>query len=354
MNQERLNKVWYQGKPPSVLLRSLEKLYTLGAGIQRRRAAAKASPQLLNKAIIVVGNITAGGTGKTPLVMRLCDLFIKAGLKTAVVSRGYGRKTKGQVRVSASVSAREAGDEAVLIARSCPQVTVIVDENREAAALAAFDSGADVVISDDGLQRMSLPRMLEICVLDGERGLGNHRCLPAGPLREPEQRLNSVDYVIWNGPVNHHADRPGNAVTMHLQPGNFGKPGSLDAVSTERAVELFEGQTIHAVAGIGNPQRFFDTLEGLGIAVHHYHQFADHHPYSVEDFGGMKGVVLMTEKDAIKCEGFFDQLEGVQAFSLRVSAELPEAFEQALLAQIRNGPCQEQTGSNPQSVGHRG
>ena len=182
--ESSLNKTWYGTRPPGVLLTSLEKLYRYLSGAQRARALAQRAADLEAKPIVVVGNLTAGGAGKTPLVIRLCELALECGLRPGVISRGHGRSAKGAVRVSASNTAAEAGDEPLMIA-SRLGVAVMVDVNREQAARTLFDEGVDMVISDDGLQRLSLPRVLEFCVVDEQRGFGNGRLLPAGPLREP-------------------------------------------------------------------------------------------------------------------------------------------------------------------------
>ncbi len=196
LNGERLQETWYGDRKPGLLLSALERVY---AGVSAsRRERSRPDPTLVGRPIIVVGNITAGGTGKTPLVIRLCELLQEAGLSVGVISRGYGRSSSGAVTVTRDTAPGEGGDEPVLIARRCG-VTVHVDEDREAAAHAAFAAGADVVLADDGLQRSSLPRAMELCVVDGARGFGNGRLLPAGPLREPIERLARVDWVVRNG-----------------------------------------------------------------------------------------------------------------------------------------------------------
>jgi tetraacyldisaccharide 4'-kinase len=331
VNQQALDRIWYGQQEPGLLLGSLEKLYRWGSALQRRQAAAAACAGLAGKAIVVVGNLTAGGTGKTPLVMRLCELCQQAGLQAAVVSRGYGRRSTGQLQVNSQTPASEAGDEPALIARRCV-VPVVVDKNREAAAISAFAAGAELVIADDGLQRLSLPRSLELCVVDGERGFGNRRLLPAGPLREPLARLASVDYVVCNG-GDAPPEAPG-AIMMQLHTDGFNDLRDGAPLEMDELRRLVGKGPLHAVAGIGNPQRFFNRLRELGLAPDHCHEFADHHQYSASDFAGIDGYLLMTEKDAVKCQGLAAQGALPPAASMRISARLPEDFEQVLVARL--------------------
>ncbi len=323
MIAQRLQEIWYGGRPPGLLLRALEQVYRSTSG---RRSRGQADPELEGKPIIVVGNITAGGTGKTPLVMRLTGLLTAAGHRVAVVSRGYGRAGRGAVRVDESTPASLGGDEPVLIARRCG-VVVHVDADREAAAKRAFSEGADVVIADDGLQRVSLPRRLEFCVVDGARGFGNGHLIPAGPLREPIARLETVDAVVVNGEGT-PAGLPGRFIRMTLRPTEVLR---LDGSEQFPAAGLqnhpaFEHVT--AMAGTGNPQRFFDTLESLGLKPARCLPFDDHYQFREQDFADLKGPVLMTEKDAVKCQA----LKPHDAWYLKVEADLDPQWEQEFLA----------------------
>ena len=322
-----MHEVWYGDRRPGLLLRSLEHVYSSVAA--RRRRASEPAADLVGKPIIVVGNITAGGTGKTPLVIRLCELARSAGLAPAVVSRGYGRSSRGAVTVVATTPAAEAGDEPALIARLA-EVTVHVDADREAAARAAFAGGADLVIADDGLQRLSLPRELELCVVDGARGFGNGRLLPAGPLREPVERLQTVDAVVSNGPAT-GVDLPADTVSMTLTPRHWLRVDGSEQRSLEQFGDVLADQPVHAMAAIGHPERFFLTLESLGIAPGQHHVFPDHHAFAPGDFSGLDGVVLMTEKDAVKCAG----LDIPQGWALAVQARLPEAWESSMVTRMR-------------------
>ncbi len=241
--------------------------------------------------VIVVGNITAGGTGKTPTVIWLVNELRAKGYTPGIVSRGYGGSKSGtSMRVDIDSDAAVVGDEPVLLARRarCP---VAVDSDRVRAAAMLVDDGVDVIIADDGLQHLRLQRDFEICVVDGERGLGNRRLLPAGPLRETPKRLQSVDQVLVNGTT----DLPG-AIAFEL----VAREATRLNGSLARPLQGFKDTTVHAVAGIGNPKRFFDLLRTHGIQVIE-HSFPDHAALNKADLQfGDDFNVFMTEKDAVK------------------------------------------------------
>ena len=275
--------------------------------------------------VIVVGNITAGGTGKTPLTIALMERLRAAGFRPGVASRGYGRRDEAQARwVDAATPPEEGGDEPVLIARHTG-TRVRVDRDRVAAAKALVAAGCDVVICDDGLQHYRLQRDVEIEVIDGARRYGNGRLMPAGPLREPVARAAACGFRVVNLPSSDDTAAFGEW-PMQLQaddalPLQGGRPKPLAG---------FAGQRVHAVAGIGNPARFFAMLrrQGLGVVPH---AFADHHAYRAEDFAfGSELPVLMTEKDAVKCAAFANSW----FYSVPVAAKLPEAFWIALLDRL--------------------
>ncbi len=284
------------------------------AGVLRRHGAGVP--------VIVVGNVSVGGTGKTPLTIALVQRLREAGYTPGVASRGYGRQDEEQPRwVDAATSPAEGGDEPVLIARQ-GGVRVRVDRDRVAAARALAAAGCDIVVCDDGLQHYRLRRDVEIEVIDGQRRYGNGRLLPAGPLREPARRGADCDFRVVNGGEAGFGEWPMTLRPDHALPMRGGRP---------RALASFAGQRVHAVAGIGNPQRFFEMLRGQGIGVVP-HAFADHHAYRAEDFEfGSRLPVLMTEKDAVKCAAFAD--DGF--YSVPVAAQLPEAFWVALLDRLR-------------------
>jgi tetraacyldisaccharide 4'-kinase len=245
--------------------------------------------------VIVIGNVSVGGTGKTPFVIWLADKLKQHGLRTGIVTRGYrGRGRQWPRRVAADTDPREVGDEPVLLARrtGCP---VVAGPDRVACVEALLEgSRVDVVLSDDGLQHYRLGRRFEIAVVDGVRGMGNGLCLPAGPLRELPSRLQEVDAIVVNGGTWGHAGvfRAQAVVTKVY---NL-KDGAV------RTLDSFRSEQVHAVAGIGNPQRFFDLLEAadLDVIPHPLEDHADIGP--AELTFDEPGAVLITEKDAVKCE----------------------------------------------------
>jgi tetraacyldisaccharide 4'-kinase len=275
--------------------------------------------------VIVVGNITAGGTGKTPLVIWLVQFLRARGWRPGIVSRGHGGD--GTMReVPPGADPREAGDEPVLLAQraGCP---VWVGRDRLAAALAlrARHPECNVLISDDGLQHYRLGRDIEIAVVDGQRGLGNRLMLPAGPLREPASRLGEVDAVVVNG------DGPANVRNAQLMTLEASALRNLRDPARAREAGEFRGQRLHAVAGIGNPGRFFAALRHLGLQFE-AHAFPDHHPFEESDldFPGAQAV-LMTEKDAIKCRRFARE----NWWMLPVEARVPPQLGQLVLDKLK-------------------
>lgn len=268
--------------------------------------------------VIVVGNITAGGAGKTPLVIWLCALLREQGYRPGIVSRGYGGQ--GKIRgVDAGSDPAAVGDEPVLLARrtGCP---VWVGQDRVAAASALLSAHPDcnVLISDDGLQHYRMQRDCEIAVIDGSRGLGNGLPLPAGPLREPACRLDRVDAVVING-GNGVATVAAKKYPMSLEGATIRNLLNPDFALPAAG---FHGRQVHAVAGIGNPLRFFRHLQGLGLSFT-AHPFADHHAFLASDleFPGADAII-MTEKDAIKCQRFARENHWVLAVDARVDPGL--------------------------------
>ena len=296
-----LHRVWYEDALSGWLLLPLSGLYWLVIVVRKflfdrgiLRSYRAAAP------VVVVGNITAGGTGKTPTVLWLADELQKRGFRPGIVSRGYGGSHSGSsMRVDVNSETSVVGDEPVLLARrgQCP---VVVDPDRTRGAEMLIADGVDVVISDDGLQHYRLQRDYEICVVDGARGLGNRRLLPAGPLRERAQRIDDVEQVLVNGKL------AGSEYVLTTAEQNA---ISFDLVATEarrlngslsRPLERFAGVTVHAVAAIGNPQRFFDLLRAQGIQLIE-HRFPDHALLRPADLRfGDDFEVFMTEKDAVK------------------------------------------------------
>lgn len=271
--------------------------------------------------VIVVGNITVGGTGKTPLVIYLVNQLKQHGLKPGVIARGYGRSRSGVELVGVDSDVNAVGDEVKLIAEQtgCP---VVVGQKRPLAAkFLLSNADCNVIISDDGLQHYALQRNLEIVVVDGKRRFGNRLCLPVGPLREPISRLGKVDYVVAKSSA-----QPGE-VAMRLK---LHSTFSLDR-SRSQPLSEFSGMKVHAVAGIGNPQQFFDMLRDHKLDIIE-HTFPDHHNYCLDDLKfAVSGPVLMTEKDAVKCRDF--DLDN--AWYVPLAVDLPDQMIDAIVQSIK-------------------
>lgn len=319
---------WTRFTGLTLLLAPLSWLYRAVIAVRRVLYATGLLPRTtLTVPVIVVGNISVGGTGKTPLVIWLAERLRQAGFTPGVISRGYGGTAHRVQAVRADDDPRICGDEPVIIARrtACP---VWIGKRRGAAAraLLAANPACTVLISDDGLQHYALARDVEIAVIDGARGLGNGWLLPAGPLREAPSRLHAVDAVVVRGPAT--ATRYGDAQFAMALEATLAR----NVRDPKRAVtpEHFRGLHVHAVAGIGNPQQFFDTLTRLGIA-HTPHAFADHHAFEAAElaFDGCDAI-LMTEKDAVKCERFANDAYWV----LQADARVDEALLQRVLQRI--------------------
>jgi tetraacyldisaccharide 4'-kinase len=290
----------YEGSAWLRLLRPLESLYRLV--VARRVAAYRSGRRGVWRAgvpVIVVGNLTLGGTGKSPMVAWLGRHLAERGWRPGIVSRGYGGSaTDYPLCVTETTPVECCGDEPRMLARQTG-LPVVVDPDRPRGARALVEAGCDILISDDGLQHLALGRDLELVVVDGQRGFGNGRCLPAGPLREPLARLEEVDAVLINGTPTF--DMPGRGWTFRLAPLQW---RALQDGSCFPLVPLPFSGPVHAVAGIGNPDRFFATLAEMGI-VARPHALADHHHFAAGDIVFDDGLpVVMTAKDAEKCQRF--------------------------------------------------
>ncbi len=320
---QAIASAWYRGAAWLWLLWPLALLF--GLVVRLRRALYRhglLSAERFPVPVLVVGNITAGGTGKTPLTAALVRWLQAAGWRPAVVSRGYGGRADYPLRVRADMSPALCGDEPLALHRRCG-VPVMVDPQRARAVAALLqDNACDIVLCDDGLQHYALARDVEIVVIDGARGLGNGQLLPAGPLREPPSRLAAVDFVVVNGdaaawPLAHG---------MQLRP----QPWQLLCADAS-AVAPVPPARLHAVAGIGNPARFFAALQVQGFDIVP-HAFADHHAFTAGDLDfGDDLPVVMTEKDAVKCQAF----ARANWWQVPVEAELPEVFWQALATRLQ-------------------
>ena len=322
-----LQRQWFEQRrlaPALWLLAPLSALYSVVAGYKRD----KVRPERLPVPVIVVGNITVGGAGKTPLTLWLARQLQARGRHPGIVSRGYGGAGTAPRPVTADSAPSEVGDEPVLLGRRSG-VSVWVGRDRVAAgrALLAAHPEVDVIVCDDGLQHYRLARDFEIAVFDG-RGAGNGWRLPAGPLREPLARLAEVDAIVCNGPPDSRVHGALPQFDMRLQAGDF---YDLDNPQRHCAAGDLAGRRLHALAGIGDPGRFFRTLEGLGLEFTR-HPFPDHHTYSSEDLAFAKpDVLLMTEKDAVKCVG----MTAGETWVLPVDAELSPALIDLILEKLR-------------------
>lgn len=273
--------------------------------------------------VIIVGNISVGGTGKTPLLIWLARLLKSEGFKPGIISRGYGGQAKAMPQwVDANSTADQVGDEAILIAKQtgCPMAVSPV--RIEAAKLLLEQTACNVILADDGLQHYALNRDIEIAVIDGDRRFGNGYCLPAGPLREPIARLQKVDFIVVNGEKSE-----GHEYAMHIT----GNTAVNLITGQQKPLSEFSGTSCHALAGIGNPERFFKLLAAAGLTCKTY-SFPDHHKFQLQDISfPNSGPVLMTEKDAVKCLTF----AGEQHWYVPVLAVPEPAFAGQLLKRLQ-------------------
>lgn len=314
--------IWFW--PFLIILWPLSKIFSWLAA--QRRHHLQRVQTVLPVAVVVVGNISVGGTGKTPLLCELAEKLSQRGKRVGIISRGYGGSYNGQpLWVQKTDEASLVGDEPLLIARltQCP---VVIAHDRLAAARFLIEHAAlDIILSDDGLQHYALPRTVEIAVLDGKRGIGNGFCLPAGPLRESASRLKEVDFVVVNGATSHTFNSA--QLVTQLIPEHWVNIGNGDMLPLEK---LPESPCVHAVAGIGNPQRFFDTLRSLGLNIIE-HTFPDHHVFTSMDIRFDDNFpIVMTEKDAVKCSRFAQH----HCYALHVKMPLTTQWLSQLITRI--------------------
>ena len=271
--------------------------------------------------IVVVGNISMGGTGKTPLVKHIASALKERGYKPGLVSRGYGGKFSGTLEVNAETTFKQTGDEAQLLAKL--KIPFFIDKDRSRAARTLQEKhDCDVIISDDGLQHYKMDRKVEIAVIDGARRLGNGLAFPAGPLREPKSRLKEVDFIVNNG-----GPTEADEILMTLNPAKFihlnsGKQYTVDNWPMHKQV--------HAVAGVGNPNRFFDLLSRLGFEFDK-NPFPDHHKYNKRDLYYLDHLpILMTEKDASKCKHFNNSKIWYLSIEAKIESQFIDRLEDKL------------------------
>lgn len=309
-----IDNLWYGKHPLQGVLSPLSLIYRFAIGIRRwyLQNFCQVNYQV---PLIVVGNVTVGGVGKTPLVIELAKRLQEKGLKVGIVSRGYGASIKDfPYEVQSDDAATKVGDEPLLLAQRTHCPVVIAPKRTEAVHYLLKKHQSQIIISDDGLQHYRMGRAIEIAVIDGTRGLGNGFCLPAGPLREPESRLKQVDFIVVN------QGNWENAYPMVLSPGkitqlNTGKEIEPEAISGK----------CEAIAAIGNPQRFYSTLSQLGIEFDTC-SYPDHYQFKPHDLDYLESFIIMTEKDAVKCRSFSSD----SMYYLPVNAVLDDAFWNAL------------------------
>lgn len=317
MRRAWLETLWYHSTPLRWVLYPVSLLYQ--AIMQLRTACIRRVCQKTYPVpIIVVGNITVGGVGKTPLVIALAKHFTARGVRVGIVSRGYGATIRRfPHHITCDDTPLMVGDEPFLIAQKTGCPVVIAPKRTQAVEYLLAQVQPQVILSDDGLQHTKMGRALEIVVIDGSRGLGNGFCLPAGPLRESALRLSSVDMLVVNEGKWPHAH------SMRLLPGSFARVATGESVSQQTLKE-----PIAAVAGIGHPQRFFDTLTSLGVS-YSKHPFPDHHLFTANELFCIEKTIVMTEKDAVKCNAFATDA----MYYLPVDAVMDQTFWDALWSQ---------------------
>lgn len=331
---------WYKKNWLSGLLWPLSKLVCLEAERRLNKFNQTRQTDAYGAKVIVVGNLVVGGSGKTPLIIWLTRALQQRGLKVGIVSRGYGGQSQNWPQsVTPESNPILVGDEPLLLSKQL-QVPIAVGPKRDQAiALIEKEQACDVILSDDGLQHFGMQRDIELVVVDGERQFGNAWCLPAGPLREPLQRITEVDAVVINGD---NQLKVRSSLQRKLPP-RYGmqlKPTVLRNLLNDKvtlAVETFSSQEVNAIAGIGNPKRFFDTLEPY-VATQNRHPFKDHQAYTREDlerFDPQKPLI-MTSKDAVKCLPIAQQLNAKNWWVLEVETQVDNELLTLILQKLQN------------------
>lgn len=343
--QQAIERRWYASSPGILsLLLPLE--YVFKALSRRRKGKyltqlGKSSPEQASFShlpVIVIGNLSVGGTGKTPVIIALTRLLQSQGLKVGVVSRGYGRKTTDLHHLSESSTPTEAGDEPLEIMQRCYCDVVVAKERVLAVEYLVKHCKPDVILSDDGLQHYAMARQMEIVVANVNQGFGNGHCLPVGPLREPINRLQDVDFLLINGNEREHPSLKG---LPHMKRSAFtvAPAAWVNVVNGEReALDFQPDQPTQAYAGIGQPEKFFSTLRSLGIEAECSAKL-DHAKFEQSDFNDTSvKTFVMTAKDAVKCKAIAPN----NAWYLEVNAELNSEFEAAFLERVKTQLSQEQ------------
>ncbi len=325
-----IDSLWYKNNILAYFLWPISVIFKLMTYV-RRFFLQKFCQKKFSLPIIVVGNISVGGVGKTPLVIAIADKFTQDGFKVGIVSRGY-KSSLSHVPylVKKSDKASLVGDEPLLLAmRTGCSVVIDPDRCRAVDYLIEYCK-PDIIISDDGLQHYKMGREVEIAVIDASRGCGNGFCLPAGPLRESSNRLEQVDFIIINGEKDNY--NFSNAYKMVLE------PEELRAGITGEPIKNLNSKAL-AIAGIGNPDRFFKTLSTLGLETENQ-GYPDHYMFRQEDFIGVSKPIIMTEKDFVKCKDFADD----RMYFLAVSAIISDEFWDRLKIKVANFSGEDESG----------
>jgi len=324
MLEQWVNQSWYGGFQWTRAFWPLMSLYRSVVD-KKREAFLQNPPDKVSLPVVVVGNITAGGTGKTPVVQTLVRKLLEEGYKPAIVTRGYGGSLQTFPHlISEKDSPSSVGDEPYMMYSSL-NIPVVVDPQRNRAAKFCTEESSldvNVIICDDGLQHYALNRDIEFCVIDAQREFGNGHLIPVGPLREPLSRLESVDFVVRNGGSGEDG--------FKLKPTRWVNLKSGEEVKPEALKEKLGSTELRAIAGIGNPQRYFDTVSELGLEIVSQ-AFPDHHAFSEQDFDG-ETVYLMTQKDAVKVSAFATN----KMWYLEVSAALPDTLLKEFINKLKN------------------
>lgn len=329
MKQWLINS-WYQPQPIRWLLWPLSLLYQ--AILQFRKGLFRLSilkQRHLPVPVIIVGNITIGGTGKTPFVIWLAKQLQQAGYRPGIISRGYGGKAETYPQsVTPDSDPAIVGDEPIIISRHTKCPMVVAPDRFAAGKILLQHYDCNIIISDDGLQHYALGRDIEIVIVDGQRQFGNQLCLPAGPLREPISRLQNVDFIVEN---QGSADANYTMILSQLNAVNLADPTKTQTLLS------FTGQCVHAIAGIGHPQRFFDQLTAQGLHVIS-HAFDDHHFFQPIDLDFKDDKpIIMTEKDAVKCQRFAGNNTWYIPIEATISGKLDQHILQKLAGITPNG-----------------
>ncbi len=319
MSLTLIDRLWYGAHPLRWLLWPFSMVYQ-GITVFRRHYL-QCVQTTFSVPVIVVGNITVGGVGKTPLVIALAKAFQSRGLKVGIVSRGYGAEgVDYPYEVTSDDDAVMVGDEPLLLVKKIGCPVVIAPKRVKAVEYLLTHHQSQIIISDDGLQHYAMGRSIEIAVIDGIRGVGNGYSLPAGPLREGVERLQHVDFVVING---------ASRVMMPLKTKTYQMdlvPGEIVALASSKKVRVSElAVPVAAIAAIGHPQRFFSTLKGMGLAFNEY-SFKDHHQFKPDDLSFAEQTIVMTEKDAVKCLPFATK----EMYFVPVDAQIESDFWTAL------------------------